>query len=309
MTTSWGNTLLIANPVAQNGRSASLVDRVAGLLRGRLPRDSFRVELTKRAGHAVDIAREAQGVDTVLVLGGDGIVHEAANGLMARPADDRPVLGVIASGSGNDFAKAIGIPFEVEQACETLLACEPRSIDVGQVNDRFFVETLSFGLDAAIALDTVVRRKKTGRTGTALYMESGFDQLLHHLDTFDYALRVDNGETKLGQSITFAVQNGPYYGGGFKVCPDAQLDDGAFDLCIAHPPIGVLRACWLFLQAKDGRHTKSRQVEMLRATSLHLEFSEEPPAQTDGERLRGTSFDVRMHPSALRVLAPRFNAE
>lgn len=92
---------------------------------------------------------------------------------------------------------------------------------MGKCNDRWFLETLSFGLDAAIALDTVERRVRTGKTGTMLYLQSGIDQLLHHMDLRRYTAVLDGGEPVCGESYLFAVQIGQTYGGGFRICPDA----------------------------------------------------------------------------------------
>lgn len=160
-----GKVLLIANPAAQNGAGAAAADRAATLLRAALGPDA--VVLAKTAGprHASEIAERAEGCATVLALGGDGIIHEAASGLMRRPANARPVFGIVPAGSGNDYARTLGMSRKVDEACEQLLAAEPHAVDLGRVNGHWFVETLSFGLDAAIALDTVERRKRTGRTG------------------------------------------------------------------------------------------------------------------------------------------------
>ena len=159
-------------------------------------------------------------------------------------------------------------------------------------------------LDAAIALDTMERRVRTGRTGTVLYMESGIDQLLHHLDLRRYRVSFDGGETVEAESVTFAVQIGPYYGGGFKICPDARIDDGLLDVCVAHPPVGAARALYIFLRAKGGKHVRFKQIELRRCRTLHLEFDEAPPAQMDGELIEGTSFDIAVEPAALNVLVP-----
>lgn len=299
-----GKVLLVANPAAQNGQGAKAAERAAAWLRERLGDDALTLARTSGPRHACALVERAQGYDTVIALGGDGVIHEAANGIMARPAAQRPVLGVLPVGSGNDYARSLGMAFDLEQACAQLLEASPRAVDVGRVNGHWFVETLSFGLDAAIALDTVERRARTGRTGTMLYMESGFDQLLHHLDSFSYELSLDGAPPVEGQSIIFAVQLGPYYGGGFKVCPDAQLDSGRFSLCIAHPPVSRTRAAVLFLRAKNGGHVGAKPIEMLSASRLRVAFDRQPPAQMDGERLEGSSFDVAVHPGALHVLAP-----
>lgn len=301
--------LLIANPAAQSGRAAAAADRAAACLRAALGDDTVTVACTAGPRHACEIARRAEGATVVVALGGDGVIHEVANGLMARTAGERPALGVIPVGSGNDYARALGVPVDVEHACTQLLAASApdgmgaRLVDVGRVNDEWFVETLSFGLDAAIALDTMERRRRTGRSGTALYLASGFDQLFHHLNERPYRLSLDGGAPEEGRSITFAVQVGPYYGGGFKVCPAARLDDGLLDLCIAHPPVSPARAAYIFLRAKAGTHTNFKQIDLRTCRTLHLEFDEEPPTQADGERLEGRTFDIAVEPAALRVLA------
>lgn len=294
---------MIANPAAQSGRGAEAARQVEAHLRERLG-DQLTVQLTESSKHAEELAEAACGFDTVVAVGGDGVIHEVGNGLMRCSADRKPVLGVIPVGSGNDYARTLGMSFKVDEACDQLFRAEAKHADVGHVNGEFFFETLSFGLDAAIALDTMERRVRTGKSGTALYMASGFDQLLHHLDTFDYTASFDGAAPVHGQSITFAVQIGPYYGGGFKVAPDARIDDGEFSLCIAHPPIGVLRAAFIFLMAKNGHHTRFKPMELFRAHTIHIEFSEKPPAQIDGERIEGSTFDIQMLPHALNVLAP-----
>lgn len=299
-----GTTLLIANPAAQNGNGAAAAERAVSLLRAQLGEDAVVLVRTAGPRHASEIAERAEGCSAVIALGGDGVIHEVAGGLMRRPAAQRPVLGAIPVGSGNDYARALGISGKVDEACTQLLAAEARPVDVGRVNGRWFVETLSFGLDAAIAIDTVERRVRTGRTGTALYMESGIDQLLHHLKLYRYHASFDGGEPVEAESVMFAVQIGPYYGGGFKICPDARIDDDLLDVCIAHPPVGVARALYIFLRAKDGKHVRFKQVELRQCRSLHIEFDEAPPAQMDGELIEGSTFDISIESGALRVLVP-----
>ena len=302
MSHDWGTTLLIANPAAQNGKGAAAAERAVALLRARLGEDAVVFAPTAGPRHASEIAERAEGCSTVVALGGDGVIHEVASGLMKRPTSQRPVLGVVPVGSGNDYARTLGISVKVEEACAQLLEARVQAVDVGRVNDRCFLETLSFGLDAAIAHDTVERRVRTGRTGTLLYMESGVSQLLRHLELYGYRASFDGDEPVEGRSVMFAVQNGPYYGSGFKICPDARIDDGTLDVCIAHPPIGAMRALYIFLRAKTGSHTRFKQIEMRRCRSLRIEFDEAPPAQVDGELIEGRAFDVSVDRAALRVL-------
>ena len=299
-----GKVLIIANPTARNGAAAAAAQQAARLLRAQLGETCVDVTFTQAPRHATQLAAHASGYATVCALGGDGLVHEVAGGLLQRPAAQRPALGVLPQGSGNDYARALGISFSLERACGQFLAAQAMATDVGRVNGECFAETLSFGVDAAIALDTVQRRVRTGRTGTILYLEAGIDQMLHHLEERPYAASFDDGRPVQASSITFAVQVGPYYGGGFKICPDARLDDGLLDVCISHPPLSVPRAVYIFLRAKNGGHTGFPQVELLRARRLHIEFDTTPPAQVDGERIEATTFDIEVLPNALQVLRP-----
>lgn len=304
MAHDFGKTMLIANPVARSGRGAHRIEEARAALASALPAGSFEVRLTGHSGHAEEIAAATEGFKTVLALGGDGLVSEVANGLMAHGPATRPTLGVIPAGSGNDYAKTLGMSTDIDRACQQLLEGTAYPVDMGRVNDRWFVETLSFGLDAAIALETMELRTRTKRRGALLYLESGFDQLLHHLRTWRYSASFDGGPVEEGESITFAVQLGPYYGGGFKICPDAKLDDGEFSLCIAHPPVSVPRAALIFVRAKSGQHTGFKQMELLNARTIHVEFEEAPPAQVDGEPLEGRTFDISILPNALQVIRP-----
>lgn len=304
MSANPGTILLIANPAAQNGNGAAAAQRALADLRSKLGDDAVVYAPTAGPRHACEIAERAEGCSTVIALGGDGVIHEVASGLMKRPAEHRPTLGVIPVGSGNDYARTLGVSRKVDEACAQLLAAQTVPVDVGRVNDHWFLETLSFGLDAAIAHDTVERRVRTGRTGTALYMESGINQLLHHLELYRYRASFDDGEPVEAESILFAVQMGPYYGSGFKICPDARIDDGMLDICIAHPPADLARALFIFLRAKTGGHTRFKQIEMRRCRSLHVEFDEAPPVQIDGELIGGRVFDVALEPAALDVLVP-----
>lgn len=304
MSWSLGRTLLIANPVAQNGNGAAAAEHAARVLRANVGEGSLDVALTQRPHHAVQLGRHAQGYDTVVALGGDGIVHEIVNGLMDVPSAERPALAVIPVGSGNDYARTLGMSFEVDAALRQLSDMALRSVDVGCCNGEHFVETLSFGVDAAIALDTVERRKRTGRTGTLLYLESGIDQLFHHLDRYRYTASFEGGRPIEAFMYLFAVQIGPTYGGGFRICPDARVDDGLLDTCIAHPPLSVPYATFLFLLARKGRHTGFRQLEFRQASSLRLQFDRRPPVQIDGEPFIADEYEISLLPRALSVLMP-----
>ena len=151
-----GRTLLIANPAAHSGKGAAGADFARHFLGSYATATrGYELRLTTGPGDAVGIAAGAVGFDTVLALGGDGVIHEVVNGLMRLPGSARPQLGVIPLGSGNDYARTLGMARnDVEGAFAQLVRGTVRELEVGRVNGVHFMQTLSFGLDAAIALDT-----------------------------------------------------------------------------------------------------------------------------------------------------------
>ncbi|MEY8461642.1 diacylglycerol kinase family protein [Eggerthellaceae bacterium 24-137] len=317
-----GPLALIANPAAQNGRGAWAAVEAASLLSARVGDQGFRLLLTEGPRHATEIVSQLPSeTAAVVALGGDGLVNEVACGLMARPAADRPPLGVLPAGSGNDYAATLGMASGLSRAIDQILQFRTVPADVGRVNGRYFVETLSFGLDAAIALDTVKRRVRTGGAGTRLYLESAIDQLFHHLDVYRFQATLEGPMPTCGEpfggrgsaaepthrivegdAYLFAVQIGQTYGGGFRITPDASIDDGLFDVCWASPTLGSWKALALLLAAKGGRHTGNSHIHMERTRSLVLEFPVEPPAQLDGEKLEGTRFEIDCLPRAITVI-------
>ena len=300
-----GRTLLIANPAAHSGKGAAGADFARHFLGSySTATRGYEVRLTKGPGDAVGIAAGAVGFDTVLALGGDGVIHEVVNGLMRLPESARPQLGVIPLGSGNDYARTLGmVKNNVEGAFAQLVRGTVRELEVGRVNGVHFMQTLSFGLDAAIALDTTDRRAaNTSQEGEALFITSGLKILSRARGGFPCTASFDDERPVDLKTLIFAVQVGPTYGGGFRICPDADPGDGLLDVChnVKKPLLPHLLA--LFGLARSGRHARSSVVSLRRIRHAELDFAEEPPCQVDGERLQGTHFEIDVIPRALRVV-------
>lgn len=300
-----GRTLVIANPAAHSGRGAQGAEFVQRFLASYASAtDGYELRLTAAPGDATDIAASADGFDSVVALGGDGVIHEVVNGLMELPRAARPLLGVIPLGTGNDYARTLGMARnDVEAALAQLVRAKARSVEVGRVNGTHFMQTLSFGLDAAIALDTTDRRAAhTSQQGETLFVTSGLKILSRADKGFSCTVRFDDEEPLALSELVFAVQVGPSYGGGFSICPDANPTDGLLDVCynVRKPALPHILA--LFGLARWGRHASSTALRLRRARRIELDFSLEPPCQVDGERLEGAHFEVAVVPDALDVL-------
>lgn len=312
--TRLGRTLIIVNPAAHNGAATEAGEQLKRFLELYLHDGStFHLRFTERAGHASDIAAAASSFDTVLAVGGDGLIHEVACGLMRIESIVRPTMGIIPAGSGNDYARTLNMP-EVEREGDlaAILSCTPEALDVGLISyadaagtrqTSYYVETFSIGLDAAIALGTYGLRQKTGLSGTPLYLASGMGVLGRGYRDFPVMVSFDGAPAERMRTIAFAVQIGPTYGSGFRICPDADPADGLLDICYMAGPVPRRRALPLLLAAKGGRHRRMAGVHSRRATSITFTFPEDGyPIQADGERISARRVSIGILPQVLRVL-------
>ena len=305
MATTLGKTLLIANPTAHSGAGAKAAE-ISEAIFGERPEltSTFEMRLTTDKGDAEAWAAEADSFDTLVVLGGDGVIHEAVVGLMKLPREKRPALAVIPYGTGNDFARTMTIPLNNAAASiDSLAKSTKRTVELGVVNGVYFMETLSFGLDAAIALDTINKRAEGSKTeGEQLFISSAIQIVSKETAGCRVRYRFDDGEWDETISLMFAIQVGPTYGGGFKICPNAKPNDGLLDICHNVKKPSVPHLLLLLGRARFGIHTTSKALEFVQARHIDLEFPDEvPPVQVDGDELLGTSFSIDVVPDALDV--------
>ncbi len=149
-------------------------------------------------------------------------------------------------------------------------------------------------------------RKITGLTGAPLYLASGLKAFGRDYRDFPAHVRFDGGAEKRVRAIMFAIQNGPTYGSGFRICPQADPCDGLLDVCYATCPVPSSVSLTVLLSAKNGRHTHNPHVHLQRATRVDLVFpSPTYPIQLDGEQVGAAEMSIEVLPSALSVLWPR----
>ncbi len=271
------------NPVAGKGAAR----RTLAELERLLPALGFTYEVvyTLRPGHATEIARTA-GSTYVVAVGGDGTINEAANGLMGSGK----ILGIIPTGSGNDFIKSLGIPRKLRASVEILQARNVRRIDTGRVAcgmmkngstafapDRYFVNGVGIGFDASVALRV---SEINYLRGTLLYLAAVL-QTLGHYRAPVFQLSAD-GNTTVGRKLLIAIGNGKCAGGGFYLTPEALVDDGKLDVCaIQDLPVGkILR---LIPSVMSGKRVDDKAVSYSRTTRLAVQSTERFTVHADGE--------------------------
>ncbi len=248
------------------------------------------------AAAAADLAREAvrDGVDALVVVGGDGMVHI---GLQAVAGTSVP-FGIIPAGSGNDVARALGIPRgDAAEAVEVIAAGNTIEIDLGRSDGTFFAAIAALGFDALVNDRANGMSWPRGRLryDVALVVELGLFRPI------PYELETDSGTERL-DAMLVSVANGPSCGGGMKFVPDARLDDGVLDLFVLHP-ISKPALVRLFPKVYSGRHVTHPAVEIRRVRSVRV-GAPGVTAYADGERLGPLPRTFEAVPAALRVFAP-----
>jgi YegS/Rv2252/BmrU family lipid kinase len=284
---------LLVNPSSGGGRSLKLLPKIEQALDER--RAVFRVQRTKGLEHGV---RQALGAieagEVPVVVSGDGLVG-AIGGAMA--GSETP-LGIIPGGRGNDLARVLGIPEDPEQAVDLLLAGETRRIDVGEVNGKRFLGIVSVGFDSEanrVANETHFLR------GNLVYAFAAIRTLIRWKPG-RFTVRVDDERYRFtGYSVS--VANNKAFGGGMFIAPDAELDDGEFDI-VAVGEVGKLRFVGNLPKVFKGTHVAEEEVRVFRARHLELSASHPYPIYADGEHLSDLPASLRVLPHALSVIVP-----
>ena len=290
---------VVANPSSGRGKGARLIPQVDSLL-SSLGVDHTTVT-SRTAADPERLAREAasDGAEVVVALGGDGHVGNVANGVIGTEA----ALAVIPAGTGNDFARHLGLDRKDPLAAARLLSSpSTRLIDVVRVafdeGERYFVNVAGTGFDSQV--NEHANHVKLLK-GTLKYVYSTFVTLAR-FKPGQFRIVIDGDERTVGGMLV-AVGNAVSYGGGMKVTPDARMDDGVLDLCIlgAVPKFEFVRT---FPKVFSGKHVTHPSVQMLRGRRIEISADRPFEVYGDGERFGRLPATFTVVPGALPVVAP-----
>ena len=298
MTAPLSPAAAIINPIAGVSTRHPGTRRLAERARRAFAQASLAGEtvFTERAGHARELAADfvRRGFSPIIAWGGDGTVNEVASALAFCDA----VMGIVPTGSGNGLARELGISLRPERAVATAAHGVDRTIDVGELGGRLFVNLAGVGLDASVAS---LFNRFTGR-GLLRYAQATLSTVFSYVaETYTITAA---GETAEHRALIVELANGRQYGNGAVIAPHAKLDDGLLDLVVVGPlnPLGVL---WGIRRLFDG--TIDRQPEVSMRTASDVTISAEQPIRfhVDGEVAQGTaSLTATVHPGALRIRVP-----
>ncbi len=264
--------VVVLNPLSGGGRGVRLRPRIEAAI-GAAGIDGA-VHVTTEPGHATDLAREAatRGVDIIVAVGGDGTVHEIANGMLdaATPEARTPSLAVVPVGTGNDFAKLLGVYGSIDRALHTIGAGTVRRFDAGRAEweggARWFVNAMGTGIDVEVVRQILRHRRLPG----ALSYVAGLARALVRYRAVPITMRASGQPPFQGSIMTIAVSNGRCVGGTFHICPESQPDDGLFDVCVIRE-LSLLGSLGTAARIVRGRHVGRPGVTVVRSPLVEID--------------------------------------
>ncbi len=295
--------IFIVNPTSGKGKSLRFVPVIENYFKNS--DKEYEIIYTEYPKHATEIAARYTEEDNVILygVGGDGTTKEILDGI-----DLSVRLGVIPGGTGNDFFKSITIDKKTdEEIVKASVEGEDVYLDFGLLNGTSrFLNIASFGLDAAINVyaNDVAKKKKTIIPDKFIYFYSIFKAGLNP-KRYRFKMTVD-GKVYEEETILVAVSNGRFYGGMFNAFPDANLDDGIFDLCIISP-MRLITLIGLIGKYAKGTHQKEKECNCFTGTEVYIEFDREIPVQIDGENKLVKEARIEMNKGKLKFRAPKFD--
>ncbi|MDR2378378.1 MAG: diacylglycerol kinase family lipid kinase [Bifidobacteriaceae bacterium] len=302
---------VVVNPTAGKGKAENQGARVAALIKAR-GHEVVDLSAPDLAGaHASARQAVVDGVDALIVAGGDGMTHLGVNVVAGTTLP----LGIIPLGTGNDVARILGLPrHDLEASVEAIergLEDGPRLIDAVRVSDtshsmsEWYAGVLSAGFDAAV---NATANRLSWPRGESVYVRALFKELAHY-KPYGFEIDIDGELAWQSAAALVAVANGSDIGGGMHIAPDASLDDGLLDVVIAGP-VSTATLLTVFPRVYRGTHVTHPAVSILRGREVTVKARPDlglapPDAHTDGEKIGPLPLSCRCEPGALRVLAGR----
>lgn len=289
------NIRIIANPKAGRGRGEKVLNELKSSFKVR----EIEIIVTRLPGQTSELSAKAveDGIQRLIVLGGDGSIGEAANGLVGSDCE----LGIVPAGTGNDIARSLKIPLSPIRAMQVAVHGYSRKFDVGQDHDTCFFSVLGIGFPADVAEQA---NQMIWLKGSAAFF-FGMYRTLIGMRKVPVQIELDDREFSL-DCTSIMIQNTPYTGGGLLMAPDASMDDGLLDVILVGD-IGKLDLMLNFPRIYWGGHLKHPKFAAFK--SRNVKITSEIPLRKifDGDLKGTTPADVAVHVRKLNVVVEEEN--
>jgi diacylglycerol kinase (ATP) len=293
-----GTNIIIANTKARWGLNRSRVRRAETFLRKH--KFAFSSFTTNYPGHAREIAAQAtiQKVDTIVVLGGDGTLNEVINGVLATECQQIPRIGIIPSGSSNDFSKSLGLPQQLHKACRTIINGKTKYVDIGQAGGYYFCMASTVGLFAAVCAESY---RMKGLNGSLRYIAAALCIIRKMSSGWEMNIKADERIFR-GTYGVLLISNTSRYG-GLTFIPQAKPDDGLLDCMLIEMP-GKMEALGLIPLVFRKALTHHEKVTCFQAKSISVSLNPSAPLSNDGEVYPNlfSSVNYKILPQKLQII-------
>ena len=303
-------TALIVNPKSASGTTGRKWEQINQEIRRGLGID-YDVKFTERQGHATALTAEAikDGCELIVAVGGDGTINEVVNGFFDRekPLNRNAALAVMSIGTGSDFVKTLEFPTTPFEAAQRIRLGKPWTIDLGRCTftgldgeqrSRFFINIADFGSGGAVVDKVNTTTKVFGGQISFLW------GILTTLPTYKNKLtkyRIDDSPEEQKVLNTFVVANGRYYGGGLKPAPNAQLDDGLFDI-VSIGDVGFFEAISSLGKFRKGTYLDIPKVTFSKGKTVVADSEETQLVEMEGEVVGRLPARFEMLPKAMKII-------
>lgn len=290
--------LFIINPIAGKGKPLKMIPEIKRFFANR--GHEYYIEITQYPGHATEITRQYTSEEKIRVysVGGDGTFNEIVNGLVGSNSS----LAVIPSGSGNDFIKSVQYDLPAKDLLFHTVYGGTAPIDLAVVNERYFANIASFGFDAEVVYNAQ-KFKKNSLIPSHLCYFASIIKTMCRFDNLHMKISLNN-QVIDGKFLLIAVANGKYYGGGILPAPEAEIDDGLFDICLIGEKnfFDILTTLPKYVK---GQHRTEPGVDFYKAREVRVVCDQEVPLNIDGEIVKVKEAVFRIIPGGINLVVPR----
>jgi YegS/Rv2252/BmrU family lipid kinase len=298
-----GKWFFIVNSTAGNGKTGKKINALINMLNQQ--NFDFQIELTRYSRHAIELAQVAcmEGFQNIIAVGGDGTASEVAAGIARSGEAEQVNFSVIPEGGGNDFCKNFHLSHNIEKCLNQLINGKIIKIDIASFEDQFFLNSFGIGFDAQAAAQA---NKIKFLNGLPRYLLAVAAALLKFRN-FPLKIIIDDEEVLTGNFLLVAIGNGKYAGGGFKLNPEALVDDDFLDVMLARD-VTLMRIFKVLPKAIEGTHESEREVSFVRCRKIEIISDYDLPVYYDGEipHLKNSKhLTIQIAPQKLNFISPK----
>lgn len=290
--------LFVVNPIAGKGKTLNYIPAINAYF--EKSNEEYEIEITKYPGHATIIASEysSKGDYRIYSIGGDGTLNEVLNGM----AGSNSSLAVVPSGSGNDFIKSVSDCSYLGECLSKTINGDTHLIDIAKVNNRYYINIASLGFDGQVAHSAGFFKKLPLVSGQLAYILGILSTILMCKKN---TLEIDiDGLSMKYDTLLIAIGNGKYYGGGMLALPEARIDDGLLEICLAER-MSRIKIFHLFPKYIKGLHASIKGVHFFKGKRIEIKSNAPIAMNTDGEISLINEAVFEILPKSLNFIFPK----